>query len=206
MKGAIITPFRNRQQHLDEFIPHYRKLLPDMNIYVIEQDDDKGFNRAKLFNIGFDLFSHQFDYFIAHDVDLLGEDIDYSYSDNVVQLGTRIEQFGYKMPYPQYLGGVTLFPNDVFRGINGYDNNYYGWSAEDDSIYKRLKERDYEIEYRDIKYKSLPHERIIDHEIRKRNVSRLLSPIDWTNGLSNLDFDIAMITEFADHTHVKVKL
>ena len=54
---AIIVPFRDRRQQLDMFVPHMDEFLSDKDIdytiVVVEQSDDRPFNRGKLLNIGF---------------------------------------------------------------------------------------------------------------------------------------------------------
>ena len=53
-KLAIIIPYRDRKSHLEMFLPYMKKYLKeyDYKIYVIEQNDNKPFNRGKLLNIG----------------------------------------------------------------------------------------------------------------------------------------------------------
>ena len=54
-KLAIIVPYRDRQAHLDVFIPHMNRFLLDKGIdytiFVAEQADDRPFNYGKLCNV-----------------------------------------------------------------------------------------------------------------------------------------------------------
>ena len=54
--GTIIIPYRDREKHLTELLNHLHPFLQAQNlsyqIIVIEQEQGKPFNRAKLFNIG----------------------------------------------------------------------------------------------------------------------------------------------------------
>jgi hypothetical protein len=57
-KLAIIVPYRDREDHLKQFVPYMENYLledlegeADYRIFIINQDDDKPFNRAKLLNI-----------------------------------------------------------------------------------------------------------------------------------------------------------
>lgn len=73
---AIIVPYRDRDRQLKDFLTHMHIFLRKQNIhyriYVIEQDDTKGFNRAKLLNIGAVIaMKHGFPCLVLHDVDLL---------------------------------------------------------------------------------------------------------------------------------------
>lgn len=53
---AVIVPYRNRARHLKLFLDYIHNYLRKQNIhykiFVVEQADEKDFNRAKLFNIG----------------------------------------------------------------------------------------------------------------------------------------------------------
>ena len=55
-KIGIVVPYRNRREHLNHFIPsisnHLKKQKIPFEIIVVEQADDKPFNRGKLLNIG----------------------------------------------------------------------------------------------------------------------------------------------------------
>ena len=77
-KLAIIVPYRDREEHLARFVPHMEKFMLDKGIeykiFVVEQNDDRPFNRGWLINIGYDISSQQgYDYFCFHDFDLIQE-------------------------------------------------------------------------------------------------------------------------------------
>lgn len=177
-KLAIVVPFRNRDEHLSQFVPHMEKFLKDENIpfeiLIIEQGDKKEFNRAKLLNIGYAEFP-DFDYYAFHDVDMLPVDSDYSYVKGPTHLASRAEQFDFKLPYDGYFGGVTLFDKESFLKINGYSNEYWGWGAEDDDVLLRCSIMGIGTFRKDCKYRSLSHERKIDSVPYWTNVNRLRS-------------------------------
>ena len=56
MRTAVIFPFRDREMHLKLALSPIHKHMMDQNLsyelYVVEQVDEKPFNRAKLFNVG----------------------------------------------------------------------------------------------------------------------------------------------------------
>jgi hypothetical protein len=108
----------------------------------VEQDDEKSFNRGKLLNIG-TIYAKKLgcDYVVFHDLDMLPEEVDYSYSDVPLHLATNLigtKDFK-RIVFDQYFGGVTLFPIKTFEEINGYSNNYWGWGYEDDDLLYRCK-------------------------------------------------------------------
>jgi hypothetical protein len=143
-KLGIIVPYRDRYFDLVEFKSHITKHLSDsgINYYliIVEQDDEKSFNRGKLLNIG-TIYAKKLgcDYVVFHDLDMLPEEVDYSYSDIPLHLATNLigtEDFN-RIVFDQYFGGVTLFPIKTFEEINGYSNNYWGWGYEDDDLLHR---------------------------------------------------------------------
>lgn len=204
MRLGIIIPFRSREEHLKITAPILSRIG---QVYVVEQMDDKPFNRAKLINCAYNEFKSEFDYFVAHDVDLIPEDSDYyKYSYNPCHLATMAEQFGFLMPYPDFFGGVTMFPNKKFEEVNGFSNEYFSWGGEDDEIRRRFEAKQIVIERRQCRFKSLPHERIVDRELRMKNVARLRSPIDWNDGLSSCQYEVTHCEDFENYTLLQVKL
>jgi hypothetical protein len=205
MRAAVIVPYRDRKDHLDIFIPTIKKYF-DAHVYVIEQCDEEGFNLGKLINCAFIEFHKEFDYFVIHDVDTLPVKVDYSYSIYPCHLGTQIEKWSYKLPYPRFFGGVILMPNAHFEIINGYDNGYFFYGAEDDALRKRLEAKLIPIESRECRFKSLPHEENINHEKRMINYQRSKAPIDWNNGLSSCKYEIVHCEDMEHYTLLQVKL
>ena len=175
-KLAVIVPYRDREQHLKEFVPHMEKMLISEEIpfemVIVEQADDLPFNRAKLLNIGFKE-SENCDYFAFHDVDMLPVDSDYSYPDGPTHLSSEVEQFNWGLPYDGYFGGVTLFDKESFLNINGYSNEYWGWGAEDDDVLHRCMIKGIDTYRKDCRYRSLNHDRNIERDQYLQNVSKL---------------------------------
>ena len=112
----------------------------EFKIYVVEQADDKPFNRGKLLNVGARIaIKEGFDYFAFHDVDMLPlKGVDYSYSETPVHLVSKINK---DIPFMDYFGGVTLFNVHDYKLINGYSNEYWGWGFEDDDLLYRCIQR-----------------------------------------------------------------
>ena len=54
---AVIIPYRDRVAHLAQMLqilhPFLQAQLLDYKVIVVEQSEEKQFNRAKLFNVGF---------------------------------------------------------------------------------------------------------------------------------------------------------
>jgi hypothetical protein len=143
-KLGICIPYRNRESHLKELIPHLTEHLNKQGIphrfYVGHQVDDKLFNRGVMKNIAAKhAFEDGCDYVAWHDVDMLPhKDADYSYPiDNPIHIATKLSKYSYKMGYDQYFGGVVLFNKEHVEKTNGYSNDYWDWGQEDDDLFWR---------------------------------------------------------------------
>jgi len=157
-KLGIIVPYRDRYFDLVKFKSHITEYLSDSDIdyslIIVEQDDAKSFNRGKLLNIGA-IYAKKLgcDYVVFHDLDMLPEKVDYSYSDIPLHLATNLigtEDFN-RIVFDQYFGGVTLFPIKTFEEINGYSNNYWGWGYEDDDLLYRCEQSKVPLDSKQIK-------------------------------------------------------
>uniref|UniRef100_A0A673APL0 Beta-1,4-galactosyltransferase n=1 Tax=Sphaeramia orbicularis TaxID=375764 RepID=A0A673APL0_9TELE len=145
-KVAIIIPFRNRGEHLKYWLYYLHPILQrqqlDYGVYVINQDGEQIFNRAKLLNIGYVESLKEYDYecFVFSDVDLIPMDDRNTYKcfSQPRHLSVSMDKFGFRLPYNQYFGGVSSMSKDQYLKINGFPNNYWGWGGEDDDIYNRL--------------------------------------------------------------------
>jgi len=197
-KLAIIVPYRDRANHLAQFVPHMKAHLADQGIentiYVIEQEAGKPFNRAKLLNIGFLEARADHDYFVFHDVDMLPNGIDYGYRDTPTHLAFAASQFSGGMPYPGYFGGATMFDKFSFESVNGFSNEYWGWGAEDDDILLRCKYSNLRIERPSHgTMTSLSHKRDTDAVSHSKNSSRLekmrRGAVDWrSDGINSCNY------------------
>jgi glycosyltransferase involved in cell wall biosynthesis len=216
-KLSIVVPYRNREEHLKQFVPYMEEYLAKegipFHIYIIHQSDDKPFNRAKLLNVGYKE-SEGFDYFAFHDVDMLPIDSDYSYIDCPTHLATRAEQFGFRLPYDGYFGGVTLFDKESFVKINGYSNGYWGWGAEDDDVLLRCSIMGVSASRKDCGYRSLSHDRNIPESLYNKNLEKFrdlrLAPTKekiFLDGLETLSYEKVKeekLSEFCSILDVKL--
>jgi len=154
-KLGIIVPYRNRPGQIRKFVnelgEYFSMVIKDFTyqIYIIEQGDSKEFNRGKLLNIGFiKAEEDNCDYVIFHDIDMLPFNVDYSYNDYPLQLANKFEATDnfHRTINDDYLGGVTLFPIEDFRKINGYSNKYRGWGFEDNDLLYRCEKNNIKLD------------------------------------------------------------
>ncbi len=149
VKIAIIVPFRDseeskpRTKQLNEFVSYMETYLEGhkYKIFVIEQQEDRRrFNRGQLLNFGYDLAVEEgYNNFIFHDVDLLpSAELKKYYTTipttHVIHIAAMWDRYGSNK---DYFGGIVAFNKDMFKIINGYPNNFWGWGGEDDELYLR---------------------------------------------------------------------
>jgi len=211
---AFIVPYRNREEHLRQYVPHYRRLFPSAKIYIIHQLGDGPFNRGKLINAGFLFAEGKADAFDLSDVDMLAVEgeVDYSFPNAVTHLASAASQYGYAMPYPTYFSGHVLLTAEHMRSVNGYYNDYPGYGCEDDCFYRSFVEKGLPIERRYGRYESLPHERVVDKDAAlmdmfNRNWDRFsLHPRDFSNGLSSCIFEVKAVESCEGYMRVDVSI
>ena len=138
-KNIILIPYRNRKEHLDQFLKEvlflFYKYLTPFKIIIIEQLNDKKFNRGKLLNIGYHLFKDSSKYFFHHDVDILP-------NKKTIETLYICENYDILRIYNGHnssLGGIVKFTKESFEKINGFPNYIWGWGIEDRSFYYRCK-------------------------------------------------------------------
>jgi hypothetical protein len=188
---AIITPYRKRAAHLREFVPHMRRRFYDGPIYVIEQAGGRPFNRGKLLNVGFREYGYQFDYCAYHDIDMLPMKADYSYCEtHAVHLATRVKQFCYRMPFPDYFGGVVLFTREQYELADGFSNQFWGWGGEDNEMLRRVEEVGIPVMRRDCNFNSLYHPRSHPEGYDREKDEQAKKPRMECDGMLNAEYRI----------------
>lgn len=194
---TIVVPYRDRESHLAQFIPHMRAYLPDTSILVVEQAEGKEWNRERLFNIG--VIEHPDDYYIFHDVDMLPINPDYSPRPGVTQLASSIIQ------RRDYLGGVTMFDHDTYVKVGGYHNDFWGGRGGDNEMSFNLKRLGIPVLNRFGKFKMLSHPRT-GPEFIPELWERAQQPRDVQDQLGTCEYQVISDTQEATHRHIIVEL
>ena len=176
LRLGIIIPYRDRQQHLQQIIPHLAMYFTrdkidsalDVRILVVEQPAGAPFNRGLMLNIGFKLISDSIDYVCFHDVDYLPIWADYRRPEQP----TMIVWDGFSSrpidPANPTKGRIVNNPTELFSAVvlmrveqferaNGYATSYWGWGFEDNDLRCRLERAGYQIEHRIGTFQPLAH-------------------------------------------------
>ncbi|XP_051266749.1 beta-1,4-galactosyltransferase 1 [Dicentrarchus labrax] len=218
-KVAIIIPFRNRHEHLKHWLFYLHPILMrqqlDYGVYVINQDGEGVFNRAKLMNTGYFEALKEYDYecFVFSDIDLVPMDDRNLYRcfDNPRHLAVAMDKFNFHLPYKTYFGGVSSLSKSQFLKINGFPNSYWGWGGEDDDIYKRIVFHGMSISRPDSvigKYRMIKHVRDLHNEANPHNPDKLRkthSTMD-KDGINSLKYTVKEIVKDVLYTFISVDI
>ena len=146
MKLGVCVPYRNRELHLNEFVPKVSKYLKnqgiDFHMYFGHQVDDKLFNRGAMKNVAAKhAFEDGCDYIVWHDIDMIPVEnggADYTFPKKAPRhIATQISQMDWQLKYHEYFGGAVLFSKEQVEVTNGYSNDYWDWGMEDDDLFWR---------------------------------------------------------------------
>lgn len=206
-KVAIVIPFRNRYTHLGVFLrymhPFLKKQEFHYRIFIIEQADQKLFNRAKLLNIGFTEASKvdNFNCYIFHDIDLLplSGGNEYFCPTSPRHMSVSVDTMDFGIPYEGIFGGVSAVSTEHFKAVDGYPNRYWGWGGEDDDLSERLRAAGHRItspsSINGI-YTMMYHSHSISEEFPDRyNTLRKWKDFKDTDGLNSLKYEVLKRTD-----------
>ncbi|MEE6459991.1 hypothetical protein FKM82_000817 [Ascaphus truei] len=185
----------------------------DYGVYVINQDGDSTFNRAKLLNIGYVESLKEYDYncFVFSDVDLIPMDDKniYKCSSQPRHLSVSMDKFGFGLPYNQYFGGVSALSKEQFEKINGFPNSYWGWGGEDDDIYNRIVSRGMSISRPDAvtgKCRMIRHDRDAKNDPNPQRFDLIAHTRHTMNsdGINSLSYKVVKTEKYPLYTKITV--
>lgn len=194
---TIYVPYRNRPDHLAQFIPHMRKQIPSATLIVIEPLIGCTWNREKLFNIAVREYTDES--FICHDIDMLPINFHYTPYKGVMQLAkSSIQRQG-------YLGGVTMYDLDTYKRAGGYHNDYWGGRAGDNEMAFNLQRLGISVARRPCTFRILFHPRSGPEFIPELWV-RAQEPRVVQDQLSACVYEVVSREEKDGYTHLIVKI
>ena len=155
---AVLIPFRGEVspesfEALCSHLPgHLQQQHADFHLLAVNQVDEHPFNRAALANAAFRVLTaggrgaglspsdvRPFTCLAIHDIDRYP-----STSNSSCAPFTRsyysCPTFTPSVLHPEsYTGGVLLLRPALYRAINGFSNEFWGWGHEDNELYLRLR-------------------------------------------------------------------
>lgn len=210
----LVVSYRDREEELDEFLPHMVQYLMDKNIdfhiYVIEQISKNKFNKGYLYNVGVKyLIKNKVEgYLCFHDVDIIPiKSTNYGKPKN----NSINHLYGYKF----CLGGIFTMNIEDYENINGFSNRYNGWGYEDNDFLRRVMKGKMIVnnKYLEERYRSnIFREMNKDNPSEKMNleqtkINEKIFKKDFKtegDGIDNIDIDKIEIEECMYYTIIKV--
>lgn len=212
-ENIILIPYRNREPQLDYFLkktaPIIKEHLLNTKIVIVEQCNNKPFNRGKILNVGFKEYEKKTKYFITNDVDINPTKktiIQYYLPDlkeNIVK--------GILTSPCNTLGGIIKISSFNINKVNGFPNDIWGWGCEDKALqirteyYNIIKETnilhnnktrddEYFKTFDDINDRDTTNYNKYYRKYYNKNIN-----IDFSSGLNNIDYNIIERYEISDN-------
>jgi len=192
----IVTPYRNREEHLKGFLENSPKYFKETgltyDILICELDQGGDWNAGLPCNSlsTFLNSERKYKYLYIHHVDVWPIEGEWKFPED-------------KEVYHN-LGdyGSCLMKMETFFEVNGYSNSFWGWGGEDNDLYQKLRCKGYNVI--DIAHdNSYP----VKYNTDFQNHERKFNGANYGNGLKNLfvltDEEKNSIFDFNEHAIVK---
>ncbi|XP_026324992.1 beta-1,4-galactosyltransferase 6-like [Hyposmocoma kahamanoa] len=144
---AVIVSYRSREEQRNIFLPYMHNFLRKQNIhykiYIVEQEDEKPFNKGLLYNTGAQqAMADGFPCLVLHDVDLLPLDAANLYAclSQPRHMSASLDKFRFLLTYDTLVGGALAIRADQYVQVNGFSHRFEGWGGEDDDFYNKIKD------------------------------------------------------------------
>jgi hypothetical protein len=149
-KVVFIVPYRNRENHLNLFCRQMEYILEETSIQshqilIIEQKDNRDFNRGAMKNIGFLLVREKYpdDY---HNITLVFNDIDtMPFVKNTFPYQTIHGNVKHFYGFQFALGGIVSITGKDYETIGGFPN-FWAWGFEDNELQNRVMKHKLKID------------------------------------------------------------
>lgn len=93
--------------------------------------------------------------------------------------------------------GMTLYPTDLLKEINGYDEFYHGWGAEDTDVHIRLRNLDVEIKF-------YQEDILLKHQWHPKNYRTHQSKDPFHFQLEKINYSYIQLTQALNKTTVNL--
>ena len=150
-KIVFIVPYRDRPQQLHFFKQQMSKVLSnipktDYKIYILNQQDDRKFNRGAMKNIGYLVVKELYpnDY---KNITLVFNDVDtMPYTKNFLKYDTVPGVVKHFYGFKFALGGIVSITAGDFEKTAGFPN-FWAWGYEDNALKQRVDNAGLKIDY-----------------------------------------------------------
>lgn len=131
---------------------------PDIHLQIVEQSNDgRRFNLGKMMNVGFDLYSKSSSnnnwVYMFHPIDLFPKQGIEPYLLGANQILSGLADIiRYNVMGQTHFYRACQYSPAVYRMFNGYTNNFWGWGAEDDEFFNRLRITQLKAKYTNLEF------------------------------------------------------
>lgn len=226
----ICVPYRNMPISFNKFLSKIKtyKNYSDINFLIVEQsDDNKRFNLGKLINVGFNYYENTKNnenwIFMFNPIDMFPSDGLTTYLKGKKYLEEKKCDFlGYHYNIEHGFYKSFACSKNTFKFLNGFTNKFWGYGAEDDEFFVRIRIKNMKREYKKISFESWgeygednlhsyhsPDALLgLDHHNTNLNTAFTLSEEKMDlDGLSTLSYNIIDKTELHSNIiHIKVNI
>lgn len=190
----IVTPYRDRPEHLSEFLKNSPTYFDNQNIsydiLLTELDQIGDWNAGLCVNslVHFLKEGREYEWLYVHHVDVWPVEGEWGFP----EYNTVIHNLG------DY--GSCLLKLEHFFDVNGYCNSFWGWGGEDNELYDKLRSKNYKVVSADNNYN-------VKYNTKFQNHERKFNGNNYGGGINNL-FNYSIenrdnISHFYDHAIVK---
>jgi len=189
---------------------YFKKHNQDLKVVIVEQDNDKPFNKGVLWNAA---FLEAQNYYEA----LEPKVFIHNNSDNLINHGEPFPsdlarpEVGFmdirRVPHldeyigSQMLGGCCSFDAPSYRQTNGFPNNLWGWGGDDWAMMRRIRERNVSYCQSSVfntKWMIENRDHVRDKKTNDTNIQLAMTEPIEKSGLHNVKYDIMRFGEFYD--------
>ena len=190
----IVVPYRNRQEHFNEFIKNAPAYFDRQNltydILICELDKEGDWNAGLCVNSVVDFLKNgkEYEWIYVHHVDVWPVDGEWCYPSND-EVYHNLGDYG-----------SCLMKLKIFFEVNGYCNNFWGWGGEDNELYEKLRNIGVIVHSVDENYP-------VKYDTRFQNHERKFNGNNYGGGINNLFLKNSLtrdnINDFYDFASVK---
>ncbi len=171
----IVVPYRNREEHLKEFLQntpdYFCKQNLSFDILITELDQQGDWNAGLCVNSLIEYVKAKqvnYKWLYIHHVDVWPTKGTWKFPDSEKEVYFNLGDYG-----------SCVMTTNAFLDVNGYSNSFWGWGGEDNELYQKLKQKGYTVT--DIST-SFP----VKYDIKFQNHSRKFNGKNYANSIKQL--------------------
>lgn len=168
----IVVPYRNRERDLEKFLEktpeYFNKQNLTYDILICELEQDCSWNAGMPCNSLIDFIKDkEYEWLYIHHVDITPIEGEWKFP-NANEVYHNLGDYG-----------SCLMKMEVFLKVGGYSNSFWGWGAEDNDLYDKLRKQNFKVV-------TLNESHSVKYDMGYQNHSRNFDGINYANNLKTL--------------------